>query len=253
VRTGSGQAPGAIGATLTTGGHRPRREIDVMFTGYVTTPEPNPEVVAAYYFVSDYQMHQGKACHHHRVFDPDATPLAEGRLTNGFKPSPISLRCNLDEPCSFLQMRKTFPLTGKVDLVDAQDGKLLGVATRGYKLLDTEEEEWARFQSPGELEKWLHVSMVELAAAIVLDDDGTSGGGSASARFALTSRNGVLGKLERTRLPFFPDPPPSREPGAVRQALTRLLPAVFERMPPWGCPCTSGKACLPTRCCCRAR
>lgn len=202
----------------------------------MTTPEPNPqpEVVAAYYFVLDYQLHQGRSCHHHRVFDPDATLLAEGRLTNGFKPSPISLSCNLDEPCSFLQMRKTFPLTGKVDLVDAQDGKLLGVATRGYKLLDPEEEELARFQSPGAFEKWLQASMLELAAAIVLNDDGNAGGGSAPARFTLTSRNGVLGQLERTRLPFFPDRPPSRGPGAVRRALTKLLPAVFERRPPWG-------------------
>lgn len=102
-----------------------------------------------YYVHTRAARRHGRSCHDHRVFDARHQLMARGYLHRTFQPSPVAFGGDPDQPDVIVELRKSFPLTGKVDLRDAHTGALLGVATRGRQLYGAEGERLAQFEDAG--------------------------------------------------------------------------------------------------------
>jgi hypothetical protein len=86
------------------------------------------------YFMHYRRARQGgHACQQHRVFGATYAPVAEGYLHRTFRPSPITFASDSGDPSILVRLRKSFPLTGKIDICDARTSVLLGVAKRGSR------------------------------------------------------------------------------------------------------------------------
>lgn len=175
----------------------------------------------------------GHACQQHRVFGATYAPVAEGYLHRTFRPSPITFASDGGEPSILVRLRKSFPLTGKIDIRDARTSVLLGVATRGYRLYDANEQLVAQLSDAVPLGARAKRALGEAALDLAFGSGGDVGG-SSPAEFVLLGSGRRLGRLRRLTLPFFPDPPPPR---SGRAQLVDVLPAGVRRWldaPPGG-------------------
>lgn len=181
-----------------------------------------------YYIYPQGARRGGRGCHRHRVFDARQELVAEGYLHRTFQPSPVSFSGDMERPDVVLRLRKSFPLTGKIDIRDAATDELLGVTTRNYRLYDASEHLLAQFDGGVPLKEWLGQALAEAALDAAL---GSGGDGSSQAphELVLTSGGRALGSLRHVTLPFFPNPVSRREPGAAGKMLRRLLPSRLRR------------------------
>jgi len=137
-----------------------------------------------------------------------------------------------------LKLRGSFPLTGKIDLIDCRTKALCGIVTRGRKVYDREERLICRFTDTRTWRDHLGGSAVDIAGSILFGDDGapTASGGTS---FVLEHQGAAAGALARKQLPFFPDPPKRTEPGRVGKLMKKVLPtnlgqALIDITPPVG-------------------
>lgn len=176
-----------------------------------------------YYVHTRATRRHDRSCHHHRVFDAGHELIARGYLHRTFQPSPVAFGGDPDQPDVIIELRKSFPLTGKVDLRDAYTGALLGVATRGYQLYGAAGERLARFEDAGP-RRPIGRALAQFALDVACDSDGI-GSPSASQHFVLTYLGEPLGALRRCQLPFFPDVAIQHAPSRLSNALRRFLPS----------------------------
>ena len=187
-----------------------------------------PALSNLYYIYPQGARRGGRACQRHRIFDARHQLVAEGCLHRTFHPSPVSFSGDLERPDVVLRLRKSFPLTGKIDIRDAVTGELLGVTTRGYRLYDASERLLAQFDGGVPLKEWLGQALAEAALDAAL---GSGGDGSSQGphELALTGGGRELGALRHLALPFFPDPTSRARPGAAGKMVRRLIPSRFQR------------------------
>jgi hypothetical protein len=144
-------------------------------------------------------------------------------------------------PDYLLKMRPSFPLTGKIDLLEAQSKALQGVVTRGRKFFDGNEKLLGEFKDTRTWKDHLGESAVDAIGNLIFGgaDNASADSQSGGTRFVLLCQNRPIGSLVREQLPFFPDPPTRTERGAVGKALRKILPenigkALIDITPPVG-------------------
>jgi len=142
------------------------------------------------------------------------------------------------QPEWVLKLRGSFPLTGKIDLVEARTKAICGIVTRGRKVYDRNEQLICRFADTRTWRDHLGGSAVDIAGSLLFGDDGSSTA-SGGTSFVLERQGAAAGALARRQLPFFPDLPARTEPGSVGKLLKKVLPtnlgkALIDITPPIG-------------------
>lgn len=144
-------------------------------------------------------------------------------------------------PDYILKLRPSFPLTGKIDLLEAQSNALHGVVTRGRRFFDGNEQLLGGFKDTRTWKDHLGESAVDAIGNLIFGgaDGASADSPSGGTHFVLLSQKRPIGALVREQLPFFPDPPNRTERGAVGKALRKILPdnigkALIDITPPVG-------------------
>lgn len=144
-----------------------------------------------------------------------------------------------DPPDLILKLRKSFPISGKIDLVDPRDNGCKGVVTRGHKLYDRSENYIARFRDRRRWKEHIGESVIDAVGNMILGGDSTAAPGGGASDLVLLADKKAVGTLSREALPFFPDPPSRTEPGKAGKLLKKVLPknigrALIDITPPLG-------------------
>lgn len=197
-----------------------------------------PPPAAAFHFHDRAASHQGKSARHYRCFDASQSLLLEGRSTLIGKAIPLSFQRDLDQPDIQLVFRKSFALSGKIDIVAAENSARIGVTTRSRKLFDADEQLIGRFHDTRSWKQHFGESLLDAIGQLLIGGGGDSGGNPANL-LVFTKEKAPLATLQRSQLPFFPDPPAKTKPGAIGNALKKILPrklghALIDITPPIG-------------------
>lgn len=147
--------------------------------------------------------------------------------------------CSPTTPDYSLRLKKTFPVTGKIDLIEYRTKRHLGQVTRGGKCLDAKGNLVARFIDPTSWKDHFGESAMDIFTQVAFGADSTDAPGGGPNQFGLIYGDLPAGSLVREQLPFFPDPPRRSEPSKVRKVLKKVLPkkfgsALFDISPPSG-------------------
>jgi hypothetical protein len=174
----------------------------------------------------------------YRCYAADDQVRLTAQAFRSSQPLQVYLSGNDSRPDLTLKLRRTFPLTGKIDVLDGTTQTLVGVVTRGRKFLDADERLLGRFHDAKSWKEHLAESLIDAAGQMIF------GGGDGhvppgSDRFALVMDKRTVGSLTREQLPFFPDPPRRPRFPRTERILQRLLPrnlgrAIFALTPPVG-------------------
>ncbi len=190
-----------------------------------------------FYFCSGHTKVEGKSSQRYRCFD--ATENLE-LTANAFRSSrPTSVYFKDEEEADVeMQIRKSFPFTGKIDIRDARSGSLLGVTTRSRKFFDADGNKIGEFHDSTTWREHLGESLADFIDQVVFDS-GPSHTSNASTGYVYFAEKKPAATLVRQTLPFFPESPKRTEPHPVGKALKKVLPknlgsALFDITPPLG-------------------
>ena len=144
-----------------------------------------------------------------------------------------------DHPDFLLKQRPTFPMTGKMDLRCAADDHMMGIVTRSRKFFNTREELLGQFTDARSWKERFGESSVDVLSQVVLGTGDQMPPGGHSDRFGLIVGKQPAGSMIYERLPFYPDPPKSEEPGQLAGFVKKVLPSklerhLFDKRPPRG-------------------
>ena len=178
--------------------------------------------------------------YHYRCFKAGETapPFRAHNFRKGHAAS-VFLSEGAPSPDLILKLRKSFPVTGKIDLIDNRNGGTKGVVTRGRKVYDASESLLARFVDPRSWKAHLGESVIDAVGNLVFSGGDAPSQTDGADRFVLVADQTVIGGLSRERLPFFPDPPKRTKPRPMGKVLKKVLPktvgrALFDITPPLG-------------------
>jgi hypothetical protein len=138
-----------------------------------------------------------------------------------------------------IKLRKSFPLTGKIDIVDNVRKTLQGVVTRGRKFYDHDEQLIGRFADATSWKEHFGESAFDALGQLIFGLGDADSTGSNSNKFGLILGSQPAGQLRREELPFYPDPPTRTGPTATGKMMKKFLPkkigsALFDNAPPLG-------------------
>ena len=141
------------------------------------------------------------------------------------------------EPDHVIKLRRSFPISGKVDLRIFPTNELKGIVTRGRKFYDAEENRIGRFVDARSWKESFGESTFDAIGQLIFGNVDAPGGGLSS--FGLIINEEPAGYLNRQQLPFFPDPPRRSEPHRLGSIMKKVLPenlgsAIFDITPPTG-------------------
>lgn len=138
-----------------------------------------------------------------------------------------------------LKLRKTFPLSGKIDVLQERTETLSGVLSRNGTFYNSREELLGQFVDVRSFRERFGESTLDVVTQIVLGtgDQVVPGGGA--DRFGLVFRDRPAGCLEYRELPFFPEPTRRRELPQLASVVKKVLPRkmskqLFTDRPPRG-------------------
>ena len=142
-----------------------------------------------------------------------------------------------DEPDIEIKLRKSFALSGKVDIRDSRTSELKGTVTRGRKFYDADANRLGRFVDSRSWKESFGESAFDAIGQLIFGNVDAPGGGL--SRFGLIMSEQPAGYLDRQQLPFFPDPPRRTQPHRVGSLMKKVLPenlgsALFDVTPPTG-------------------
>lgn len=137
-----------------------------------------------------------------------------------------------------LKLRGSFPLTGKIDLIDTAGGTLCGVITRGGKVFDPDDQLICGFSDTRSWRDHLREGAVDTIGSLIFGSEGDTTA-SGATKMMLMYQGKSAGVLVRQQLPFFPDPPRRTGPGGAGRLLKKILPeklgsALIDITPPSG-------------------
>ena len=141
------------------------------------------------------------------------------------------------EPNLVIKLRKSFAISGKVDVRNFKTNELQGIVTRGRKFYDADENRLGRFVDSRSWKESFGESAFDAIGQLIFGNVDAPGGGL--SRFGLIINEQPAGYLDRQQLPFFPDPPRRSKPHRVGSLMKKVLPenlgsALFDITPPTG-------------------
>lgn len=163
---------------------------------------------------------EGRACRDYAVFDDAGALLAQARAYPWRREIPI-----LDAEharIGVLSRRRSFPITGKVDVFD-DGGGTLGVLGRDGWCRDADGRTLGRFRDARSMREQTLESLASGVLDAVTGNDGSLPTGPTAMVWLIDGR--AAGSLHRDKLPFADPtaPPPSDHP------LRRWLPAAVKK------------------------
>jgi len=181
-----------------------------------------------------------KAGYYYRCFSaPDYSLLFSSYNFRSGKAGYLFFREEETLPDVIIQLRKSFPLTGKIDIVDNVRKPLNGVVTRRRKFYDHNEQLIGRFADATSWKEHFGESAFDALGQLIFSLGDTDSMGSSSNKFGLILGGQPAGQLSRKELPFYPDPPKRTGPTATGKMMKKFLPqkigsALFDNTPPSG-------------------
>ncbi|MDQ8202627.1 hypothetical protein [Pelagicoccus sp. SDUM812003] len=197
-----------------------------------------------YHLYHRYGQRDGVSGEQYRIYDSNQTLLGRGVGTR--KSKALTLQFTDREPprCFELKLRKTFALSGKIDLLDSS-GQPLAIVTRSKKILTPSEQELLQFEDPTPWKDKLKEGIVGGIGDIIFGT-GDAAGGSIVNRYVIASESSPVGTLVKKRLAFYPDPPPQPPSHLLARGLKAVLPRKWTRRePPLGWTLTLALEALP--------
>lgn len=170
----------------------------------------------------------GRACRDYVLYDTAEKPLLAARAFIWRRDIAV---LSVDEPARpvlLLRRRRSFPLTGKVDVYDAPGRRRLGVVSRSGRFVDAEGREVGRFRDARSM-RWRALEGI-VASMVEAMLDGSDSMVSGPSGYVFTLGGRAAGTLSQTRLPF--ETEPVREPGVAAGVFQRLMPARARRLLP---------------------
>ncbi len=129
------------------------------------------------------------------VFDRSGTPIASAWAEPWAREIAVGGE-------TVLRRRRLFPLTGRVDIVDAATGAALGRTGRGGVVRDADDRELGRFRDARTARDFLGEGLFDLFGAILTGGDGSSSTPSGATGYVWRVAGRPRGRLYRAPWPF---------------------------------------------------
>lgn len=167
-------------------------------------------------------QHDGRACRDHTVRDASGTPLLVARAFPWDRRIVVRHAHHPDAVLLILRRRVSFPLTGKIDVLDASGHGRLGVVQRNGAVRDAHGAIVGRFADARSGRRRTAEALVEGLGNAIVGGDGTVPGGSSASAYMYLRDGRVVGRLTRGALPF--DVGSDAPPSPVAAGIGRILP-----------------------------
>ena len=211
-------------------------------------PQPETDFTAVYYFFGRHMLippPTGKtdkkiSGYHYRCYRAGETvPFFWSHNYRKGHAGNLFLTQDAEQPDLILKLRPSFPLTGKIDVLDARDRSLKGVVTRGRKMYDHTEALIGKFVDTRTWKEHLGESVIDAVGGIIFGNGDAPANSDGANSFVLMLDKTPGGALHREQLPFFPDPPRRTKPRPSAKVFKKILPknigsALFDITPPAG-------------------
>jgi hypothetical protein len=142
----------------------------------------------------------GRSCRDYVVYGDDGTRLGTARAFPWRRDIPIHLPPTLDVPTLMLRRRRSFPLTGKVDVLDLPAHKRIAVLSRSGRYRD--QHGGGAFRDARSFGDRAKEGIFLAAIEALLGGDGTASTGSGPSGFVHVVAGKPAGTLGRAPLPF---------------------------------------------------
>jgi hypothetical protein len=178
----------------------------------------------------------GRACRDLTVYDSAGTALLTARAFPWDRDIVVRSASGSDGAFLTLRRRVSFPLTGKVDAIDALTGGRIGVLNRSGRVRDANGSILGRFVDARTLRRRAAMGLVEAVGTALVGGDGSATAASSPAGFTYTDGRQVIGALSRAPLPFDTRAAaaPTRLASLVRLLPMRVRDALAQRLKPKG-------------------
>ena len=204
----------------------------------MTRSNPDPHVAPSalqattLWITVDRGQHNGRSCRDYTVRDASGAPLLVARAF--FWERSIVLR-RADRPADvlvILHRRRSFPFTGKVDLLAATGGTRVGVVQRNGCVRDARGAIVGRFADARSGKRRTAEALVEAVGTAIVGGDGTASAAASTSGYTYSRDGRVIGRLTRGTLPF--DVGSDATPSPTIAGIRRILPsglrdALFKR------------------------
>lgn len=164
---------------------------------------------------------EGQACRDLTVYDAMGTPLLVARAFTWGRDIVVRDGGQSGAPQLLVRRRRSFPLTGKVDVLDTASERCVGLMHRNGRVWDPNGALVGRFADARSLRRRTAESVVEAVGTVIVGGDASAG--SSPSGYTYTLGNRVMGGLVRAPLPFEVEPASSPSPIAAKVA--RFLPS----------------------------
>lgn len=166
---------------------------------------------------------EGRACRDLTVYDATGRPLLVARAFIWGRDIVVREGGESAAPLLVLRRRRLFPLTGKVDVLEAPSGRRLGLLHRRGRVWDANGTLVGRFADARTFRRMAAESVVEGIGTAIVGGDATSG--RSPDGYTYTQRDRVAGGLARAPLPF--DVVRASSPAPLIARIARFLPSKF--------------------------
>jgi hypothetical protein len=183
----------------------------------------DPQPVAVFRFYGKCRVVEGKSAEYYRCYDGSHQVSFSAFAYRSSRPASVFLSGDESRPDQLIKLRKMFPFSGKIDVLDAQTKTPVGLLTRSRKIFDKQERLLGRFHDPTTWKEHLAEGAVDAIGQLIFGGPDNHGGASTSS-YALSVDSKTVGVLKREVLPFFPDPPSRDGPTIGGKILRTILP-----------------------------
>lgn len=183
-----------------------------------------PSLAAPLWFVAESGVEQKRRYRDYAVLDVEGRPLLAARTFLMKRDIPVRAAGEPSSPVMLLRRRRSFPVTGKYDLLSPDGSARLGLLSRSGRFRSTDGTVTGRFRDARTLRDHLGESAFELAGQILVGSGDSSAAGSGPDGFVLLCDGQPAGTLVLQRLPFTEVPAPPAHRGTVARTLGRWVP-----------------------------
>ncbi|HSA55496.1 MAG TPA: hypothetical protein VLE53_07315 [Gemmatimonadaceae bacterium] len=165
----------------------------------------------------------GRACRDLTVRDSSGTALLVARA---FPWQRDIVVCRADRPNAawlVVRRRRSFPLTGKVDVVDVANAARIGILNRSGRVRNARGALLGRFADARSGKRRVVESLVEGVGNAIVGGDSTGSMAASTREYTYAREGRVIGRLTRGRPPFAVAP--ARSSSSPLSRVAHLLPA----------------------------
>jgi hypothetical protein len=165
---------------------------------------------------------EGKACRDYDILTVDGTALFTARAFNWGRDITVQVAGNPARPSVLIRRRRSFPITGKIDVYELPGHARIGILVRSGKFHDASGRTAGRFQDArgagDRAKEGLAVGVLDA----VFGGDATVSEISRPSGFVYTVNDARVGTLTRAKPPFLSSP--QREVSGRAQTIRNWLP-----------------------------